>query len=427
MFLVNYWPSLIITLIGVGCFGFFHVIKFFFKEKQIMKKKVVLSVIDFLVLGSFNFIIIQIYGMLDEIVLYFILQVRFGEFFSGLYIGSSIVGVALLLFGVYILVIHFGIIYKYNKLKKNKESLEDFMKKFEYFQVLYQDFKDTAPLRHSFFAWLILRTILCNLIIVTLYEKPLIQAICFMIINFIMIGLLISKRPFKEIYGNLTLFFYEAVLFIAYFCVLVMAIADETKKTAVDLRETLSRCIMLLNVILLIGSLAFVSIQLFKKIVEIHEAYKEYKEKGKRRIKDIRKEDLKERLTLETSRNILFNTLDSERSAFGEIKNQDQKTKEKSVEINFGNDTEEDQSYYFGPKHIQNRMKPKSTFMKEKSEQNGSKLASFHTSPSKKEEQENRNFDGIMELKEKVKARKKRRTNTGIFDLDPDSKDSHNE
>lgn len=440
IFLVNYWSSLMIALIGVGCFVFFHGVKFLLKEK-LMKRKLVSSVIDFMILASFNFIIIQIYGTLDEIVLYLILQLRFGE----LSIISLMLAVLLLLLGILILILHFGIVYKYKELKKqgDTEALDRFLKSFEYFQVLYQDFKETTVFRHSFFAWLILRTILFNLIIVMLYEKPLFQAISFMLINLVMLGVLISEGPFKEISGNVTQFFYETVVFIAYFCVLVMAIADETKKEAVDLRETLSKSVMLLNVILLIGSLAFVSIQLCRKIAEIHDAYKEYKKQGKRRIKEIGKETLRDRLTLETSRNVLFNPdfmLESDRSAYDEVKNQDQKTK--SVEINFGNDAsmmptqEEDLSYYFGPKYIQRRMKPKSIFMTEKSAQAESKLVSFHASPSKEEEEEEEknNFNGepsserqeqrLMEFKRKARIRNNRRLNSEILGLDLALKDS---
>ena len=138
---------------------------------------------------------------------------------------------------------------------------------------------------------------------------------------------------------------------------------------------------------------------------------------------------------------MLFNTLDSERSTFGEVKNQDQKIRDKSVEVNLENESsmptqEEDTSYYFGPRHIQNRMKPKSIFMKEKSSyQDGSKFISFHASPSKQEPEESKNFDGepssetqeqrLMEFKKKARIRKVRRANLEVVGLDLASKDSH--
>jgi len=58
-----------------------------------------------------------------------------------------------------------------------------------------------------------------------------------------------------------------------------MALADKMGKTAFNLRVKLGEVIITLNTILFLGSMAFMCIEIYKKIIEIYEAWKEYRKK----------------------------------------------------------------------------------------------------------------------------------------------------
>jgi len=283
-FLVNYWFTLVLTLSGFIMYGGLRLSKFLL-EVRLKKHKMWHSVLDGMVVAAFNFAFVQVYTSLGDIVFYSILDLRFTKFSPKFSMINSLMGILLLTIGVCILLGHFGIVYRYTKFKKISErALETFTKKFQLLKVLYDDYKDTGYFRHAYFAFLVTRAMLASLIIVAFYEQPLAQAIMLVLMNCLMLGFLISKGPFKGVYDELMQYFYELIVFIVHFTVLLMAIADQKGEVAYNMRIRIGQCIIFLNTLLFLGSLVFMCIEVYKKLVEIYEYWLEYR-KNKKLVK----------------------------------------------------------------------------------------------------------------------------------------------
>jgi len=295
-FLVNYWASLAQSLIGIILFFGFKILGYFMKGRMMNEKGFASKMLDFRVLAASNFAIIQIYGCLDDIVFYGLIDLRFGKFAPSFSAFSSVIAIVLLIIGALIFMLHIWILWKSTELRKlpnHKEALGDFLHKFEPLQILYQDFKDTTTIRQSFFALLITRSILSSLIMSTLFEKPLLQAILLMILSVSALSLLISKGPYKEFSRELTQYFYELIVFMVSLGVLIMAVADEMNKEAFSLRKILGKSIVFLNAILFIGSMGLMCIEIYGKICEIYEMW--LKSKALSKVQNEEKNENRER------------------------------------------------------------------------------------------------------------------------------------
>jgi len=201
------------------------------------------------------------------------------------------------------------VVYIYLGLKRERTQIFDnFLKKIEIFEVVYKDLKDDGGFKLSFFAIMIIRAMASSLIMVTLYSNPLLQAILLMVINVLMLGILIFKSPFKELYDELAQYFYELIIFIAYLCVLLIVTADKGNKEEFNTRENTGKCIIALNTILLAGTIAFMCIEIYKKITEIYEAWKET-QKGSQKEIHQQSETTRQFLTQERGmKDVSFNT-----------------------------------------------------------------------------------------------------------------------
>jgi len=280
-FLVNYWSTLATSLIGVCVYLLLRALKLYL-DGVVNKKGVAAIVLDYFLLATSNFAIIQIYGSLDDIIFYAVIDLRFSGFSSGFIAFGSMIAIFLVLFGAGLLALHFWIIWKYKKLKKLPNEtgvLEKFIKKFETFQVLYQDFKDTTTIRQSYFALLVIRSFISSLILASLSGKASAQAVLLMIIHGSALLFLILQGPYKEIFAELTQYFYEIIVSVVYSGVLIMAVADEMEKDAVGLRKMLGKGIVFMNAALISGSMVFMCIEIYCKIAEIYDAWLEYKAK----------------------------------------------------------------------------------------------------------------------------------------------------
>ncbi len=93
-----------------------------------------------------NFALTQFYSNLDDVMLYFILEVKSTEFETGFRILSSVLAIALLLFGGLFVGIHSKLIAKYQILKGpagSSTQLKGFESKCENIRLIFKDFKDT--------------------------------------------------------------------------------------------------------------------------------------------------------------------------------------------------------------------------------------------------------------------------------------------
>ena len=129
---------------------------------------------------------------------------------------------------------------------------------------------------------------LSSLIIVAFYQQPLAQAIALMVLDCLMLVFLIAKGPFREIYSELTQYFYELIVFAVHLMVLIMALMDQMGKTAFNLREKFGDYIITLNTVLFIGSMAFMCIEIYKKLIELYEAWLEYRKNRAALLKNSR-------------------------------------------------------------------------------------------------------------------------------------------
>jgi len=263
-FLYNYWAnlmSLLIILLAIvtlytlsrfcGDFGGKWFEKFFGGFVNIMR---------------WNFFLLLVCSSYDEIILFFILDIKTNTFDNFASVLSSIIAVAFLLILLLVLTL---VLFAYLKLRKHRARVaiegkppEDPLETtFFSFKSLLTGFKEGSFLTQGFFCIFSLRTILNSVIIALLYESPVAQAILMALLNVFMIVVLLWKKPFKSLLNNIEYIFYEAFVGILHICLIILA--DGSKSEA-------------LGNVLIYGSTVFYIISIIFLAVHIFSGAKEF-------------------------------------------------------------------------------------------------------------------------------------------------------
>jgi len=232
---------------------------------------------------AMNFLIIQVYSNLDDIIFYLILDIKSTEFSSAYAVVSLLVGVLFLLTGLAFCCFNYWILFKYQTLKTQEGLLAKFKRRFEMVSTFFQDFKDGSVFQQSFFALLILRSA-ALMIIIVVFEPPLVQAIVMMSINVIFCLYLVCKRPFGSKLDEITQYFCELSIFAAYTCVLIYSILDHNNTEATSSREALGKSIILSGTILSLGGFVIQVIQILSNIYQGFKFVKNYYGNKQKRI-----------------------------------------------------------------------------------------------------------------------------------------------
>ena len=288
VFLVNYWKSLIMILIGLGVFVIFKAVdmKFFKQGSKLGSASRSINVI------ASNFTLTQIYGSLDDVIFFLVLQTRSANFRIDFQRASFGLSIALAFFGILILGAHILILYRYRKEKKvnsTQGGLKVFLEKHENFKMLFQDFKDSDLLKQSFLLIYVGRSIVSNLIITNLFDYPLLQTLLLTGLNVAILIYLIVCRPFKEKLNTCGQYFCEGLLLIVNVSMLGMAIIDEMAERSERAIERFSKIIIVLNMVLVVGSLVFMGLSIGKALYAVYKGRKAQKKLENMAVKELPK------------------------------------------------------------------------------------------------------------------------------------------
>jgi len=213
-----------------------------------------------------NFALTQFYSSFDDLVLFFVLDAKSTKFDTSFRIFSFTLGIILLVIGVLILILHLVTLYQYQRLKRLQDQIIDshlfqvFVEKYQNINLLFRDFKDNSLFQQTFLWIHVSRTLLASLIITLLFQYPLVQISLLTSLSIAIILFLIVKRPFKDPFNAIGQFFCEFLLLIANTSMLIMASFDKREVTPTNAIEKLSKMIIIIYSVLLVGGLVFMTL-----------------------------------------------------------------------------------------------------------------------------------------------------------------------
>jgi len=287
-FILNYWQSLMMIIVASTVFVVVLLIEWILKKFS--KPTCCDSILRFLRLSMLNFLLINLYQSLDDILFFSIIDFRstfLNSFLSNL---SLILSIKFTLLGVLLFYFYFRFIWKYQSLKgqgKNQNSLEAWLKQKEYLKPLFQDFKDNDWSLQIFFSLFIVRNMFAAFIFTTLFEYPLVQTLFLFVSTFILIAGLVIKKPLKELYQLLFQIFCEVLILAVNLIDLILAVLGNSKSEDAIHRERLSKGIIVINSILIFGGFGFMILEIIKTIHEIYKKWKFNQTTRKNKIRNI--------------------------------------------------------------------------------------------------------------------------------------------
>ena len=271
LFLINYWKSLVMILIGVGLFAPFKLLEM----TQYSNKSKLGSIFRLLNVIASNFALTQLYGSLDDIIFYFVLQVRENNFQTSFQKASFAVSIVLSIFAILAFSTNLFILKKYQSSKRSsKKSQQVFLQKYENFKMLFQDFKDSGYLKQSFLMIYIVRSIISGLLITNLFEYPLLQTLLLTSLNLLILVYLAVEKPFKESLNIWGQYFCETVLLFVNVSMLGMAFIDEMVEESGRAIKIFSKVVIISNMVLVVGSLVFMALSVIKALYVTHKTRK---------------------------------------------------------------------------------------------------------------------------------------------------------
>ena len=276
-FLINYWKTLTIILLGLAV----GLVCFIVSKVALSNKKKTSKIPRIVSLMTWNFVLTQFYGSIDEILFDFVIDTRSdGSTSSGFRTFGFIFGLLLMLTGFGVAGLHGVILSKYQRLKKSQgsagakvDSVFQFLKKYEKIKLFFKDFKDVGAFQQGFLLINIGRSLLSSLIFTLLFGYPILQVSLLIALNICVLVFLVLKKPFKDLANTIAQYLCEGLLFVAYLCILVLAIMAEAESGAESSINGFSMVIIVCNAVLLIGSSVFMLINIGGIL---HQVYKEH-------------------------------------------------------------------------------------------------------------------------------------------------------
>jgi len=280
-FLSNYWSKMFLIIIGFGSFFAFVGLRKGMKRFDNKMMFASSKVMKFLSMVAFNFALVHLYGSLDDIMFFTILDWRATLFNSAVSIFSFALSLIFTFVSIGLLAYCVRFLAKYQEAKKNdttinyaKESLESFKNNNKKMKILYQDFKDIHWSLQSFLCFFIIRSIVSGIIYATLFDYPIAQIILLLLLSVAMLIGLVVKKPFQDRLQFGFQIFLEVVIFIVYIIDFILAIMDAKESHDFDAREILCTLIIVINYILILGSFVFLITQIIKSLSTVFKSLK---------------------------------------------------------------------------------------------------------------------------------------------------------
>jgi len=278
VFIINYFKPLLMTLVGLFFFVIFKVMEINLSKKN--PKGRWSSISRSINIAASNFALTQYYSNLDDVILYLVIDARSSKFDTSFRVFSFILGLVLLVIGMAILGGHVWFLYKYQGFKKKKETeLEAFRLKYENIDLIFKDFKDLNLSTQSFLLAHLIRSLLSSLSFALLFEYPLFQILSLLTLTLGMIAFLFMKRSFKEMLNLIGQLFCEFILLLANICMFILCIFDQAGSEPLEAIKRLSKCVIALNLALLIGCAVFLLISVGRILYKMYQERKKEKNK----------------------------------------------------------------------------------------------------------------------------------------------------
>jgi len=146
--------------------------------------------------------------------------------------------------------------------------------------MLFEQWKNTSFIHSSYLLMFSLRDILLNIVISTLFDHPLIQAIFFMIITTSFLLYLVIYLPFKKNYENFQQIFLEIIVMLTYLSALIMTATQSTTYSQA-IKDSLGQFIMIMAIIFNVAIMAFVVWEILVLSYSIYIAFKEWRKRSR--------------------------------------------------------------------------------------------------------------------------------------------------
>ena len=218
-----------------------------------------------------NFIVIQVYGSLGDIVFFSVLEIRSLSLESAWSSVSFAISVLFIVLGLVCVGLHCRFLIRYQQIKTSpsvdpSQGMESLIKKYESLEVLYKDFSDGSPLKHGFLLVLIARDIVINLVIVTMVSLAPIQVVVLICCSVLVCVMIIFRNPFRERFEQMAQLFSELCVLIVFTCVVILATLKSGDTYTINLKERLGVGIITINIILNCGGTAILLTKIIKKL-----------------------------------------------------------------------------------------------------------------------------------------------------------------
>jgi len=278
-FLMNYWSHIVPIIILAVCLVTFEFFLSVMKQ-NIHQKGWAPKVIAALQISGANLLIVSLYGSFDEILFFFLLELKTSQFNSGFAWVSLGCGLFFIGLAVAYFVLNYYTIKRYQAAvalsessDKEKKGLLRFEENHAQVKVFFEDFKDTSLSQQAFLALFMIRGGLLSVIVCFLIDHPLIQASLYLGVNLIFAVFFVVKRPFKKlVMGSIAHYFCEVMILGISSVVLTLAVMDHVGSEAFKLRQILERILVILGIVLSFGAVTFQCIDILSSIRRIYKA-----------------------------------------------------------------------------------------------------------------------------------------------------------
>jgi len=211
-----------------------------------------------------NYFIGQFYEIQGDIAFCLVLELKAVVFADSSSVVSLIVCISCMILAGALFVANIWIVRKYQESKKICEKDDgklNFCERYKGIRLLFNDFEDATFTHQGLLIFFAGRNILFCLIIALFYKSPVVQSVLLLIINLAIIGYYTWKKSIKCRLGYVEQVIYELILFSVSACFFIMALADRSESTSEGLIRILSGVILVLNILLKLIALAFLTIR----------------------------------------------------------------------------------------------------------------------------------------------------------------------
>ena len=290
-FLVNFWAGVVSLLIISGVV--LIVMAIYWKISRVrINIRYIEKLFKILKDNGINYLVSQFYNSYGDVMLFAGLEFRSSRFTSTLSVVSFAMAIIFSVLGIIILVLHAGLLRKYQLLKKEDEKIDDTsQKKLEKFKIstkgvktLYGEFKDESIYQQSFLIFLIIRSMLCGLCLSLLYSYPLVQTIILNVLFIIFLGYVVMIKPFDDIIDQVQQVFFEAITVLVNVSLLYIAVLDHQGNTDENKRYVVGEIFMQANMLAQFVPTGFLVVKI---AITAREFYKKFKNRKRGKVSSV--------------------------------------------------------------------------------------------------------------------------------------------